>query len=184
MTAPSLHYRLAGLSALLGVLLLVVGLGTATAQDLANQLLREVDGPYDITVVAKPTVPVAGAGSRYSVRVLEAVAKTPVTDVSVTLLAKRPNGEEAGEIGLPQRPDSPEIYEALVRLRTSGQWLYTIVVEGPRGLGAVQGFIDVAEPGSAGLGGTITWAVAMSLLIGAVLLFWWRIGRRPIEEPR
>ncbi len=182
MKASSLYRLLAGLSTLVAAL--SMGLGAAGAQELSNQLLREVDGPYDITVVAKPTTPVAGFGSRYSVRVLDGVAKTPVTDVTVTLLATRPNGEDAGDIGLPQRPDSPELYEALVRLRNSGRWLYTIVVEGPQGLGTVQGVIDVSEARSAGLGGTIAWAVAMAILVTGVLLFWRRISRRPSGDTR
>ena len=111
-------------------------------------------------------------------------ASLAAAECPTLLIDLDPQANATSSLGIPRGEAKREVYEALVRLRTSGRWLYTVVVEGPRGLGTVQGFIDVEELQSAGLSGTIVWAVAMGVLVTGVLLFWRLINRPPSAQRR
>ena len=74
----------------------------ASAQQFEGQLAKGASGPYEITVFANPTSPLAGLGSRITVGVVTTADGPPATDVDVLIIMTRPDrtlagGAEAGE---------------------------------------------------------------------------------------
>lgn len=152
--------------------------GTARAQDGATELTRGQSGPYEIAVVANPPAPYAGLGSRFSVHVTRAGDGAAVRDAEVHLQATWPDGRDAGRIAAPQDPQQPGWYEALLRLRQAGVWQYTVVVEGAAGAGDVSGPITVLEASTSGWSGTVLWLAALGVIVGGIVVFWWRFLRQ------
>ncbi|MEE9286284.1 MAG: FixH family protein [Dehalococcoidia bacterium] len=174
---PGRHAALVVALAAAGVLTLATPL-SARAQEGGDQILKEIDGPYEITVFARPPSPQAGFGSRISVGVLDASDGRPVTDVDVLLIMTRPDGATAGEVQALQLPAIPQFYQSVVTLEDAGTWRFTVVAQGPQGLGTVDGTLVVRASESPGISGTVTWFIVKAVLICVAIAVALAVRRR------
>ena len=144
----------------------------ASAATLPDELARGVSGPYQIVVTGRPPSPVAGLGSRMSVRVLTIADGSAPSDADVRMIFTNPETKVVEELPLNQLPGNPEFFQSLSTFITSGEWLFTTVVEGRLGLGTLDGSMTVLSAGTGGGRGSFAlWLGIMAILIGGGVMF-------------
>ena len=150
----------------------------ASAQQFEGQLAKGASGPYEITVFANPTSPLAGLGSRITVGVVTTADGRPATDVDVLIIMTRPDGTLAGEVEAVQLPTNSQFYQVPVTLDDPGTWSFTVAAESALGLGTVDGSLTVRERNTSGLSGELLWGVVMVVLVAGGIAVWLTARRR------
>lgn len=140
---------------------------------IANQIAHGVNGPFDLTLIANPITPLEGLGSRFSVRVLSATTKAPVTDASVDVIATAPDGK-VSRAALTQNLGQREWYESPIGTSLPGRWSYVITAQNSEGLGTLDASLTVLEAPGTGRSGTIGWAILVGVVALGGVYFWWR----------
>ncbi len=136
-------------------------------------LAREIIGPYEITVTARPLLPTEGLGApRIIVGVTAFPSGDPVTDAEIVIAMDRPDGTFAGQAPLIQSPVDPQFYEARVTLDEPGSWSWTVGIASPLGEESVNGFIQVRAGPSSGSIGTFFWLTMLGALALLAFLAW------------
>lgn len=149
----------------------------ATARAIAGEIASGVAGPYRIVVGANPTSPIAHLGSRFTTLVLTHPDGEPVTEKTLTYEFTNP---ETGEVLLlvgTLHLNQPDFFQNLITFLTFGTWRFTATVDGPLGVGSIDGQIVVRENTDAGLNGTLLWAAVMAFLLLAGVFLARRHGR-------
>lgn len=148
----------------------------AIARAIAGEIATGVAGPYRIVVGANPTSPVAHLGSRFTTLVLTHPEGEPVSNKTLTYEFTNPETEEVMVLVGTRHLSQPDFFQNLITFLTFGTWRFTATVDGPLGIGSIDGQIVVRENTDAGLKGTLLWASVMAFLILAGLFLARRYG--------
>lgn len=155
----------------------------ATAATLPDELTRGIGGPYQIVVTGRPPSPLAGLGSRMSVRVLTVADGSAPADAEVRMIFTNPETLVVEELPLLQLPGNPEFFQSLSTFITSGEWVFTVVVEGRPGLGTLDGSMTVLSAGIGGGRGSLAlWFSIMAVLIGGGFMFARAVRRQSRQQ--
>ena len=160
-------------------LLSIIGMtfpGVALAQGVeSEEFLGEV-GPYEIRVSAVLSNLSIGQVLFY-VTILEAATGLPVPDARVVLRSFHDEDGAQGWANALNTPDTPDLYEARMILRSSGTWRVSVDVDSPLGQEIVPVVsLDVPSPRRYS-DGTLVFAGVFLVLVLGVGYVWWSARR-------
>ena len=160
---------------LLVTLLAAIRTSPAVANGATVEVLRTVEGPYEIVVGTLPFPPTEGL-VHLTVTITELATAQPVTDAHVEVFARRQGKEKRVRAELFNSQASPLFYDRNVELSGAGLWLLSIEVSSQLGDAVVDLTLEVqGMPRS--LGGMLAWVgMTVIILLGGTYV-WWSISR-------
>jgi len=119
----------------------------AYANGQIGQSLKQVAGPYEITLGTVPDTPVVG-NLHLAITITDALSKTPVLDAEVTVVGKGPNRDTTG-IGPLLAQNSvraPSFYDINTSVDRVGTWTFTVSVNANLGNASTDFAIIINDP--------------------------------------
>ena len=147
------------------------------------ELFRGREGPYEAIVSIVPGVPTVGT-VHFSITLLLADTRAPVTDAQVTVVATDPNGELAYRARALNSPDSLEQYEANITFESPGLWTLSADIHSDvSGDAAVVFRLDLGpQPLESSSAGAVVFLVVLVVLVGGSV-YLWHSNRRRRPQP-
>jgi len=100
----------------------------ALGHERAVEILREVDGQFEVVVAALPEKPRVGT-VHFSVTPLEAATGAVVSNANVTLTVRRGPDQRPIVARAVNTPAAPQYYDANITFTTAGDWSVTVEVQ-------------------------------------------------------
>ena len=138
-------------------------------------------GPYELQVGIFPGSPKVG-NLHLNILVKTAGSETPVTDATVMVAARGPEGAtDVSPVRATNSTQSPQFYDVDIRLDMEGSWTLTLETDSLLGQASLDVPLEVTASGGLSLALLLAGAVAV-VVLGMWLRDRFRARRRPRQE--
>jgi hypothetical protein len=164
--------RIISLSALALVLLLIVPLSSAAAQDEDERGVDVVAGPHAVRVVLVNSNLAAGF-VKMVLFVTNAETGEPVPDASVVIRSNNEEDDLEGWAIALNSPNMPERYDVRMNLDSTGEWLISVDVSSSLGQGGATAMtLEVPSFNRNTQGSLVFFGVFAVVMLGVAYLIW------------
>lgn len=153
-----------------------LGLRSVNAQEDDSERVWKTVGPYEIGITSIQSMYAFG-DVHFTVTVLDAATKQPVSGARVLIRTSNDSGSPDGWAHALNTPQAPELYKVTLQLEDLGIWDVNVEVSSDLGIVVVDlPSVEVLEQRGSGAGELVFWGVLVVLALGG-LRVWWSIRR-------